>query len=310
MRLTKILDKRTHFNFVGTQKIALVITLLMFLGAGFAVMQKGFNYGIDFAGGVLVEIKAEGALDPDKVREKMQNMGLRDVMIQPMGTDGTEMMIHVPTNPEHDEKAQMELLKKVQAELGEGIEYRKIEMVGPKVGDELKFNSIIAAVLAMLAITMYIWFRFEWPFAVMALAGLAHDILLTVGLLSVLQINIDLTIIAALLTAAGYSVNDTVVCYDRIRDNLRKYRKMPINEVLNNSANETLGRTILTSLSTLVAVLALFFLGGEVLHGFATIMLFGVVIGTYSTLYISVPFLSKFNLRKIIDQKDAGPAIP
>ena len=308
MLISKLLDKKPRFDFLKVKYIAVILSLAAFALAGFVYTKKGFNYGIDFAGGILVEVKAEGVLDPDKIREKIQNLGLRDVMIQPMGEDGTEMMVHVPTTPEQTEKEQMDLLKKLRVELGEGIEYRKIEMVGPKVGGELKKNSVFAAVLAILIMTLYVWFRFEWPFALMVLITLAHDILLTVLLFSVLQINIDLTIIAAVLAMAGYSVNDTVVSFDRVRENLRKHGKMPIPELLNKSINETLSRTILTGMSTLVAVLAIFFMGGEVLHGFATVMLAGILIGTYSSIFLAVPFLSHFDLRKIVAKKEEAKA--
>lgn len=307
MLLSKLLNKRPDFDFLKIRYVMLAISLIMIAGVGISFVKRGFNYGIDFAGGILVEVKAEGVLDPDKIREKMQGLGLKDAIIQPIGTSGTELMIHIPTAPEQTEKEQIELLKKVKTELGEGIEYRKVEMVGPKVGSELKRNSVLAAVLASVIMSLYVWFRFEWPFALLVLLTLVHDIVLTIGLFSVLHINIDLTVIAALLAMAGYSVNDTIVSFDRVRENLRKHGKMPIPELLNLSLNETLSRTMLTGMSTLVAVLSIFFLGGEVLHGFAQVMLFGILIGTYSSIFLAVPFLSAFNLRKIVAKKEIAP---
>ena len=206
-----------------------------------------------------------------------------------------------------DEKEQMNAVNEIKNILGSEYEYRKVELVGPQVGDELKRAGIIASVIAILAITAYIWFRFEWQFALGGMLGLIHDIVITVGLLSLFGMDFSLTTVAAILTLAGYSVNDTVVTYDRIRENLRKYKKMPQFDLLNKSVNDIFSRTILTGLTTMLASLSLLIWGGDVLRSFSFTLVWGILIGTYSSIYVSAVILNLFDLRKKDDEKVINP---
>ncbi|MBP3515668.1 MAG: protein translocase subunit SecF, partial [Alphaproteobacteria bacterium] len=206
-----------------------------------------------------------------------------------------------------DEKSQMAAIKQIKEIIGSDVQYNKIELVGPQVGDELKKAGVIASVIAVLGITLYIWVRFEWQFALGAMLGLVHDLVVTVGLLSAFGMDFSLTTIAAILTLAGYSVNDTVVTYDRIRENLRKYKSMPQYELLNKSINDIFSRTLLTGMTTLLAAIALFIFGGDTLRSFSFTILWGVIIGTYSSIYVSAVFLNLFNLKATQEEKVINP---
>ena len=230
------------------------------------------------------------------MRKKLETVDLDDINLQSIGENGDEMMIRAQAK-ELDEKAQMAAVNQIKTTLGSDFEYRKVELVGPQVGDELKKAGVIASLIAVLAITFYIWFRFEWQFALGAMIGLFHDLLTTVGLLSLLGFDVSLTTVAAILTLAGYSVNDTVVNYDRIRENLRKFKKMPQYELLNKSTNDIFSRTILTGITTLLASLALFIFGGEALRSFSFVIVWGVIVGTYSSIYVSTTMMNLFDLR-------------
>ena len=267
---------------------------------------KGFNYGIDFSGGILIELKAEDKINVEEMRNKLDHIDLDDVNIQTIGEIGDEVMIRAQAKG-LDEKEQMAAVNEIKSTLGADYEYRKVELVGPQVGDELKKDGIIASVIAILAITAYIWVRFEWQFALGACLGLIHDIVITVGLLSLFDMDFSLTTVAAILTLAGYSVNDTVVTYDRIRENLRKYKKMPQYDLLNKSINDIFSRTILTGLTTLLASTALLIWGGDVLRSFSFTLVWGIIIGTYSSIYVSAVFLNFFDLRKQPDEKVLNP---
>ncbi len=258
---------------------------------------KGLNYGVDFKGGSMIEIQAKtDKADIADIRTKVSQLGLGDVQIQAFGTD-RDVLIRVEEQ-EGGEKAQQAALEKVLNAVGDGYERRRVEVVGPAVSNELRSAGIKAVLCAIVAILLYVWFRFEWQFAIAAVVALTHDVLVTVGVFAVLQLEFDLSTVAALLTILGYSVNDTVVVSDRIRENLRRFKRMPIEELLNNSVNETLSRTLMTSLTTIVVLVALFVLGGAVIHNFTFAMMFGVIVGTYSSIFIAAPLLMFLGVKR------------
>ena len=269
---------------------------------------RGLNYGIDFAGGILVEVRNEKAVDLGTLRTELGSLGLGEVSLQEFGSPN-DVLIRLPRQA-GNEVAQQEAVAKLRQALGDGWEYRRTESVGPKVGQELIEGAVIAFILAMLGIMGYVWFRYEWQFGLNALLALFHDCITTLGLFSLLGLQFDLTIVAAVLTIAGYSVNDTVVIYDRIRYDLRRYRKMPIRELINASLNTTLSRTTVTSGLTLLSVIALYFFGGQVIEGFALAMIWGIVIGTYSTICVATPLLLYAKLRRDKPSNETEAATP
>ena len=296
MKMFSWVTKDTNIDFLKYRKLGYALSIIMCVVAILSIALKGFNYGIDFSGGILIEVKSEQPINMEDMRKKLSAVDLDDLNLQSIGETGDEMMIRAQAKG-LDEKAQMAAVNKIKESLGKGYEYRKVELVGPQVGDELKKAGIVASVIAVLAICLYVWFRFEWQFAVGALVGLSHDLLVTVGLLSLFGFDISLTTVAAVLTLAGYSINDTVVNYDRIRENLRKYKKMPQYDLLNKSTNDIFSRTILTGITTLLAAVALFAFGGDALRSFSFTILWGVIVGTYSSIYVSTTLMNLFNLR-------------
>ena len=306
MRLFSWVTKDTNIDFMKSRKLGFVISGLMVVLSIVCIMVKGFNYGIDFSGGILMEVKAPEQVNIEEMRKTLSHVDLDDINIQTIGESGDEVMIRAQAK-EMNEKEQMAAIKAIKSELGSAYEYRRVELVGPQVGDELKLDGIIASIIAVLAITLYIWIRFEWQFALGAMIGLIHDVLTTLGVLSLLGFDFSLTTVAAILTLAGYSVNDTVVTYDRVRENLRKFKKMPQIELLNKSINDIFSRTILTGLTTLLAALALFLFGGDTLRSFSFVIVWGVIVGTYSSIYVSAVFLNLFDLRKHPDEKAINP---
>lgn len=296
MKMFKWVTKDTNIDFLKYRKLAYTFSIVMCLLSIWSIAFNGFNYGIDFSGGILIEVKNDNKINVEKVRKELSAVALDDLNLQSIGENGDEMMIRAQAKG-LDEKAQMNAVNQIKQALGAGYEYRKVELVGPQVGDELKKAGIIASLLAILAISLYIWFRFEWQFALGAMLGLSHDVLITVGFLSLFRFDISLTTIAAILTLAGYSVNDTVVNYDRVRENLRKFKKMPQYDLLNKSINDIFSRTILTSITTLLAGVALLIFGGDVLRSFSFVIVFGVLIGTFSSIYVSTTIMNLFDLR-------------
>lgn len=257
----------------------------------------GLNYGVDFKGGSMIEVQAKsGAADIAGLRDKLGRLGLGNVQIQSFGAP-SDVLIRLEEQP-GGEGAQQEGLKKVIDALGDQYTQRRVEVVGPVVSSELRMTGFLAVAAGLLAIVAYVWFRFEWQFAAGAIVGLTHDVLLTIGLFSLFGLEFDLSIVAALLTILGYSVNDTVVVSDRIRENLRKYKRMELNELLNLSINETLSRTVLTGVTALVVLISLYIFGGEVLRNFNFAMLFGVIIGTYSSIFIAAPLLGYLGVKR------------
>jgi preprotein translocase subunit SecF len=249
----------------------------------------GLNLGIDFKGGLLIEAKTQGPADLSAMRGKIDALHIGEASLQNFGAPD-EVLIRLPQQTGGD-KAQESAIVAVKQALGEGIEYRRQEVVGPSVGSELIRAGALATVLALLAILVYIWFRFEWQFGVGATISTIHDVVTTVGLFAIFQLEFNLTTLAAILTVAGYSINDTVVIYDRVREAMRRHRTMSFRELINLALNETLSRTILTVSTVALAVLSLLFFGGEVLKGFSIAMLWGIVIGTYSSLFIAAPII-------------------
>ncbi len=302
MTMLKWITKDTNIDFMKargfTYALSAILVVLSFLSMYF----KGFNFGIDFSGGVLMEIKSEQPINVEEIRSKLSVLNLDELNLQTIGEKGDELMIRAQAE-NADEAAQRKAVVDIKNILGNSYEYRRVENVGPQVGDELKTAGIVASVLAMIAIAIYIWMRFEWQFALGALVGLFHDIIITVGLLSYFRFDFSLTTVAAILTLVGYSINDTVVTYDRIRENLKKYKKMPQLELLNKSINDIFSRTILTGVTTLIAVLPLYIWGGEALESFAFTIFVGLLIGTYSSIYICTAFLNLFDLRAV-NEKD------
>jgi preprotein translocase subunit SecF len=258
---------------------------------------RGLNYGVDFKGGSMIEVQSTtGPADVAALRDKLGRLGLGGVQIQTFGAP-TDVLIRLEEQPGGD-AAQQAALRKVVEALGSGYTQRRVEVVGPAVSGELRLTGVIAVFASLLAIVAYVWFRFEWQFALGAIIALTHDVLLTVGIFSLLQLEFDLSIVAALLTILGYSVNDTVVVSDRIRENLRKFKRMELNELLNLSINETLSRTILTGCTAIVVLIALYLFGGEVIRNFNFAMLFGVVVGTYSSIFIAAPLLGYLGIKR------------
>ena len=298
----------THINFMRFRDVcfwgsiaAIVISIGLFL-------TMGLNYGVDFKGGSMIEVQTKSgeAADIQAMRGKLGGLGLGDVQIQAFGTSN-DVLIRIESQP-GGEEAQQAALRTVVDALGDGYIQRRVEVVGPAVSAELRRTGILAVAAAIMAIMAYVWFRFEWQFAVGTLLSLAHDVLVVVGVFAFFQLEFDLGIVAALLTILGYSVNDTVVVSDRIRENLRKYKRMDLGELLNLSINETLSRTILTGVTTIVVLIALFVFGGSVMRYFTFAMLLGVLVGTYSSIFIAAPILEYLGVKRETVTGEKAPA--
>jgi preprotein translocase subunit SecF len=280
----------TKFSFVSHYKLALAETVILAIMTVVLLSTLGLNFGVDFRGGTMVELRIkEGPVDLGAIRAKVGTLGLGGVQIQQFGATN-EILIRLEEQPGGD-KAQQEAVTKLQNAIGDKAEIRRVEVVGATVSAELLQSAVIALLLASLVIFVYVWFRFEWQFSVSAILALLHDLAMTICLFSVLQIEFDLTIVAALLTLIGYAVNDTVVTFDRIRENLRKFKKMPLGELIDLSVNETLSRTAMTAGAVLITLVALFIFGGPVIRGFNLAMLFGMLVSTYTSMFVAAPLL-------------------
>ncbi len=290
----RLLPDNPSFEFLRGRLIFFALSAVLILASVTFYFSKGLNYGIDFEGGVLVEIRTPMPADLGSMRAMLGDLGLGEVALQEFGAP-TDVLIRVQKQ-DGGEAAQQRAVEAVRNALGTDVEYRRVEFVGPKVGSELIRAGITAVLLAIIAMLIYIWFRFEWQFGVGAVLALAHDVLATIGVFAFFQFEFNLSTVAAILTIAGYSINDTVVVYDRVRENLRKYKRMPLDKLFNRSINETLSRTIRTSATTLLALFALYFFGGEVIAGFSFAMIFGIFVGTYSSICIAVPLLLYMSL--------------
>jgi preprotein translocase subunit SecF len=292
----RLIPSDTHVPFVKFQRLFVGISLVAMVGSLLLFAFQGLNFGIDFRGGTLIEIKTEGPADISDLRNKLSVLGLGDIQIQTFGAPD-DVLIRVQEQP-GGERAQQEVVDKMRVALGDNVDYRRVEVVGPTVSQELIESGILAVVLSLFGVLAYIWVRFEWQFALGAIGALVHDVVLTIGVFSLLQLDFNLSIIAAVLTIVGYSLNDTVVVYDRVRENLRKYKRMELSELIDLSVNDTLSRTLMTSGTTLLALIALYIFGGEVIRGFVFAMIWGVVIGTYSSIFIAAPALITLGVRR------------
>ena len=291
VRLLRIVPDDTKFDFMRFRRVSFPISAVLSVIAVFLYFNHGLNFGIDFIGGTLMEVQAKsGPADIAKMRTTLNGLGLGEVQLQQFGAP-TDVLIRI-SQQAGGEAAQQAAVTKVRQALGEEVEYRRVEVVGPRVSTELLAYGTIGLVLAIFAILLYLWFRFEWQFALGAMIANVHDIVLTIGFMSITQIDFDLTSIAALLTILGYSLNDTVVIYDRIREMLRRYKKMSMTDLLNISVNATLSRSIITHVTVTLALLALLLFGGRAIHSFTATMMFGVVlVGTYTSVFIAAPIL-------------------
>ena len=291
MRLLRIVPDDTKFDFMRFRRISFPLSALLSVVAVVLYFTHGLNFGIDFRGGTLMEVQAKsGQADLAKMRAALASLNLGEFQLQQFGAPA-DVLIRVSQQP-GGEAAQQAALQKVRAALGEEVEYRRVEVVGPRVSSELLSYGMLGLIFAIFGILIYLWFRFEWQFALGAMIANVHDLVLTIGFMSIAQIDFDLTSIAALLTILGYSLNDTVVIYDRIREMLRRYKRMPMPDLLNISVNSTLSRSIITHVTVTLALLALLLFGGQAIHSFTATMMFGVVlVGTYTSIFIAAPIL-------------------
>ena len=306
MRL-RLIDARTNFPFMAWRRYGFMVSAVLLAASAALFAMRGLNYGIDFRGGILMEVATGGGGDDlGDMRDALGGLGLGEVSLQEFGAadlgDRPSVLIRIERQP-GGESAQTEAIAQVRAALdalyGDGIDYRRQESVGPKVGGELIRAGVMAVTLALGAMLIYIWFRFEWQFAVGAVAALAHDVTATIGVFALLGLEFNLATVAAILLIVGYSMNDTVVVYDRVRENLRKYKAMSLVDLLSRSINDTLSRTLMTSVTTLLALSALWLLGGPVIRDFCFAMVWGVVVGTYSSIFIASPLLIPFGLERL-----------
>jgi preprotein translocase subunit SecF len=297
MALLRLVPDDTKFRFMWLRKVSFPLSIALAIASIALFVTVGLNYGIDFKGGTIIEMKTDGPADVAAIRSEIGSLNLGDVQVQEFGSP-EEVLVRIEEQP-GGEVAQQAVVGKIRAAFeNDNVEFRRTEVVGPRVSGELARAGAIAVAVSLFAILLYIWFRFEWQFAIGAILTTANDVIVTVGLFVILQLDFSLSSIAAVLTIIGYSLNDTVVVYDRIRENLRRYKKLSLTEVLDRSINETLSRTTLTSVTTLLALIALWIFGGEVIRSFTLAMIFGVVIGTYSSIFLAAPFLILFNLRR------------
>jgi preprotein translocase subunit SecF len=287
----RIVPDDTRFDFMRFRRISFPTSAILSIVAIVLFFMHGLNFGIDFRGGTLLEVQSKsGAADLAKMRASLGSLNLGDVQLQQFGGPA-DVLIRIAEQPGGD-AAQQEAVQKVRRTLGDDVEYRRVEVVGPRVSSELLAYGTVGLMLAVVAILVYLWFRFEWQFALGAMIANVHDLVLTIGFMSIAQVDFDLTSIAALLTILGYSLNDTVVIYDRIREMLRRYKKMSMPELLNISVNSTLSRSIITHATVTLALLALLLFGGHAIHSFTATMMFGVVlVGTYTSVFIAAPIL-------------------
>jgi len=292
------LIKQGHaFNFMGQRKIAAIFSAAMIMTAIISLGMNGLNYGIDFTGGTLVEVGYKDAVELDDVRAAIQETLFDDAVIQYFGSASDVLIRISPREGLNSAAISNEILNKLR-EAGQSVDMRRVEFVGPQVGDELTEDGGLAMIYALIGILIYIALRFQMRFSVGAIAALVHDVIITIGFFSVLQLNFDLSVLAAILAVIGYSLNDTIVVFDRIRENFRKIRNKTPIEVVNTSLNQTLNRTIITSLTTLLVLTALFLFGGEIIHSFAAALIIGVLIGTYSSIYIASPVTLALGITK------------
>ena len=292
----RLLPETPAFEFLNKMNFASGLSVLLVIGSIGLFFIQGLNLGIDFRGGLLIEAQSSQKVDLAKVRGSLGSLGLGDMSIQSFGTE-RDILVRVQRQ-EGDEKAQIVAINAITADLGSDFEIRRTEFVGPTIGAELAEKGVLAVICALFAIMVYIWFRFEWQFSLAALIALSHDVITTIGIFALTNFEFNLATVAAILTIAGYSINDTVVVFDRVRENMRRYKSWSQPDILNRSLNETLARTVMTSITTALALIAIAIFGGAVLRDFALAMLWGVAIGTYSSVFIAVGIVSRFDLSR------------
>ncbi|MCC2112271.1 MAG: protein translocase subunit SecF [Hyphomicrobiales bacterium] len=296
MRHIRLIPDDTNIKFMWLRRYTFTLSAALAVGSILLFLALGLNLGIDFRGGTLIEVKTvDGPADIGAIRSRLGDLNLGDVEVQTFGAPD-EVLIRVESQ-ESGEEAEQAVVDRVKQSFGDEVEYRRVEVVGPRVSSELAQAGVIGVLAALFAITIYIWFRFEWHFSVGAIIATVHDVIITIGMFSLVQLEFNLSSIAAILTIVGYSLNDTVVVYDRVRENLRRYKKLDLPGLLDVSINQMLSRTVLTSLTTLIALFALYIFGGEVIRSFVFAMIFGIFIGTYSSIFIAAPVLIFLNLR-------------
>ena len=297
----------TNYNFSSKFKPANILSIILFILSIIFIAFKGLNYGIDFKGGTLIELRSTNT-DISSIRNSLNDMNLGDINVKKFGKEG-DFLIKIEEQGDNNNLIP-KIKQKLSDSLNSEINFRRVENVGPKVSAELLQSGIIAITLSLAAMLFYIWVRFEWQFSVGAIVALFHDVVITLGVFSLLSLEINLSIIAAVLTIVGYSMNDTVVIYDRVRENLGKYHKLEIANIANLSINETLARTIITSMTTLLALFSIFILGGEILRGFSFAMILGVFIGTYSSIFVASPILKFLKVSYKTLEKEEEKIVP
>ncbi|MGH1398770.1 MAG: protein translocase subunit SecF [Alphaproteobacteria bacterium] len=308
MKGLRLIPENTSINFIGGRFVAFGLSAVLLVASVFFIVTNGLNFGIDFTGGTVVEIQTEKAADLQQMRGDLNGLGLGAISIQEFGAP-EDLLIRLPQ--QSDAETQKAAIGKVRGALDAGyapVDYRRIEFVGPQVGAELKKQGALAVLFSLFGILAYVWFRFEWQFGVASIIALMHDAVLTIGLFAFTQMEFNLSTVAAVLMIAGYSINDTVVVFDRIRENLRKYKKKPLADLFNLSINNTLARTLMTSVTTLLALVALYVFGGEVIRGFIYALIFGIVIGTYSSVFVAAPVLQVFGVKRGTAEEEAASA--
>ena len=294
MKTLKLIKQNTNIKFLKYKKITLFISLIFCLLSFFSVFINGLNFGIDFKGGSLIEVKSEESINISNVRSRLSSLNLGDVQIQNFGSE-KNILVRVEASSSENNSSVLSIITNELVSFGE---IQRTEVVGPKISSELIQKGILAIISAVGLMLFYIWIRFEWQFSLGAVLALIHDVIITIGIFSFFQIEFNLSIIAALLTIIGYSMNDTVVVYDRIRENLRKYKKQDLYDLINSSINQTLSRTVLTSFTTLIALFSLYIFGGQVIKGFTLAMIIGVFIGTYSSTFIASQLLHILGVKR------------
>ncbi len=307
----QLFKQATNFDFMGKRKLAVVFSAVLLLISIGALATKGLNFGLDFTGGTLIELGYEHPVDLTEVRGILETEGFKEAVVQHFGT-ASDILIRIAPHPEQSNAdISNRVMDLLNAHEDGKIDMRRVEFVGPQVGEELANDGGLAMIYALICILVYVGFRFEYRLAVGSVMALVHDVVITLGVFSLFQLDFDLTVLAAILAVIGYSLNDTIVVFDRIRENFRKMRKGTSEEVINVSLNQTLSRTVITSFTTLLVLVALFIFGGELIHGFATALLVGVIIGTYSSIYVASSSalmlgISKADLMPVVVEKEGA----